>query len=174
MKDIKILTKIILIILLISISCKNSIQNKQSTTSLTIKDTSLTTKEFITIADTIIYDVIIKNPDSTDYWIKECLQYVKIDTFINSLFNKIYKQEIIAYDIFTDKPISIKDLKRLEKEDDFSRKNIAKLQFTEKWYFDSKTNKFHKKLISISFGYEVKNKSGKIRGYKPLFKLKFE
>jgi len=164
----------IITIIALTIACKNkTLEKPDLAINSKLNITTNNYKHFI-IADTIIYDVIIKNPDTNDYWIKECLKYVKIDTFINYLFDKIYKKELIAYDIFKNTPINIKDLKKIEKETDFKRKNIAKLQFTEKWYYDPKMNILKKEILSISFGYETKDKLGKVRGYKPLFKIKFE
>mgnify|MGYP001324061354 CR=1 FL=1 len=185
MKIKQLLTKIIILILIIA--CKENPKNtsyktlnyqseKSEQKSISeIKNTSDTINRQICtiIADTIIYDVIIKNPDTNDFWTKECLKYVKLDTFIDFIFNKIYKKEIIAFDIFTGQPLNIKEIKKIEKESDFNKKNIAKLQFTEKWLFDPYKNTFKKEIISISLGYEVKDKHGKIRGYKPLFKIKF-
>jgi len=123
------------------------------------------------IADTIIYDVIIHNTNLDDQWSQQCLQYMKQNVLIDSLFKLVYEGKIIAYDYFEKKPLRIKDLKKREEEPGFKRENIGKIQFTERWYFDTSRKRFQKEVISIVLGYDLLDEVGKLRGYKPVFKL---
>jgi hypothetical protein len=124
------------------------------------------------IADTIIYDVIIKNTNPDDYWTEECLQYLKREDFIDSLFHSLYKKNLIAYDFFSGEKLSLKDIKALEKSDWYSREAIGKLQFTEVWTYNNTHNIMNKKVLSIVMGVEQFNNLRELKGYKPLFKIK--
>jgi hypothetical protein len=59
----------------------------------------------------------------------------------------------------------------MEKDENFNRKNIGKIQFTERWYFDVKTQQLQKEVMSIVLGHELTNDEGLVRGYKPVFQL---
>ncbi len=124
------------------------------------------------IADTIIYDVIIKNPDPDDLWTSECLKKIHHSTLIDSLFHLVYTKQAVAYDLYSNEPLKIKDVKRMENEENFQRNQIGKIQFTERWYFDVSTQQFQKEVISIVLGHELYNDEGFVRGYKPVYKLK--
>lgn len=123
------------------------------------------------VADTITYDVVIKNSNPEDTWASECLKNLQHSSLIDSLFDLVYSHQAGAYDFFTQEPMSVKDLRRIEKEKSFNRNNIGKIQFTEKWYFDSSSQQFQKEVISIVLGYELVNDEGMVYGYKPVFKL---
>jgi hypothetical protein len=123
------------------------------------------------IADTIIYDVIIHNTNPDDQWTQQCLQYVNQRMFIDSLFKLVYEEKVIAFDFFEKKPLRIKDVRKLESEAGFNRDNIGKIQFTERWYFDSSKLQFQKEVISIVLGYDLYDNDGSIRGHKPVFKI---
>jgi hypothetical protein len=152
------------------LSCKESKVKPEITSEKTIhKRDSLDMK---LIADTIIYDVIIKNPDPDNEWIKKCLGNLKRTEFIDKLFDAVYNKETFAYDFFSGKEIKPRDLKKIEKEDGFNREQIGKLQFTETWYYNSQNLIMDKKIISITLGHEISENNGDIIGYKPVFKIK--
>jgi hypothetical protein len=123
------------------------------------------------IADTIIYDVIIHNTNPDDLWTQETLQYLRHRALIDSIFNLVYQEKIIAYEYFEKRPLKIKEIKKLEEEPGFRRDNIGKIQFTERWYFNTANLQFRKEVISIVLGYELINSDGTLRGHKPVFKL---
>jgi hypothetical protein len=125
------------------------------------------------IADTIIYDVIIRSSNPNDEWENQRLQYLNQSAFVDSLFNLVYDKEIIAYDVFENKPLSISQVKLIEKQDDFARNRIGKVQFTEKWYFNPTNQELQKQILSIALGYETYDENGEVRAYKPVFKLYF-
>jgi hypothetical protein len=123
------------------------------------------------VADTIIYDVLINNPDPEDTWADECLKYLNHSILVDSLFGLVYSGRIIAYDFFTQERLKISDIKDIESVPEFSRKQIGKIQFSEKWSLDPVNQLFNKEIISIVLGYELYDDSGNVRGYKPVFKL---
>lgn len=122
-------------------------------------------------ADTITYDVIIKNPDSTDQWKEKCLSNLNRQAFIDKLFAQLYKENLKAYDFSSGQLLQPSKLKKLEANKEFSRSKIGKIQFKEKWYIDFSSGQMYKKVHSIILGYETYNAQGDIKGYKPLFKI---
>lgn len=124
------------------------------------------------IADTIIYDVIVKNPVPGDLWTEECLRNLKRDGLVDILFNAIYRQELIPYDLISGRPLSVSEIMELENDPEFSRDNIGKIQFSEEWYFDEENLRMEKRVNSLSLGFEVFDSSGNLRGYKPAFMVK--
>lgn len=125
------------------------------------------------VADTIIYDVIIKNPNQDDDWTEKCLRNLKKEKFIDILFESVYKKQATAHDLFTDEIISPDKLKDLERKKEFSRSKIGKMQFTESWYYSDSLQVMSKKVISVSLGYEILDERGNLIGYKPAFKIYF-
>ncbi|MBN1596763.1 MAG: hypothetical protein JW894_00570 [Bacteroidales bacterium] len=153
-------------LLLISISCKHT--NKKITDAIIIKQDSIYGE---LIADTIIYDVVIRNPDQDDLWETERLKLLQHSRLVDSLFKMVYEEKVTAYDFFTNKVMKVMDVKKMEQEEGFTRDKIGKIQFTERWYFSSTNGLFQKEVISVVLGYEVEDDNGFIRGYKPVFKL---
>ncbi len=123
------------------------------------------------IADTIIYDVIIKNPDPDDEWTEKCLAGFDKIRFVDQIFNAVYSKHAIVYDFFSGEKISPGALKRIEKSKDYNREKIGKIQFSETWYYDSLNLIMEKKIISMVLGYELHGDNGEIIGYKPVFRI---
>ncbi len=128
---------------------------------------------FSVIADTIINDVLIQNPDSNE-WTDYCLRNLKKDVLVEEIFNSIYNGKLVPYEFFQDVPLEINDIKSLENDPEFSRDRIAKVQFEEAWFFDTENHIMVKKVYSIMLAYEVYNQEGEIKGYKPAFKVYFK
>lgn len=124
------------------------------------------------IADTIINDVVIKNPDN-DEWTDFTLRNLEKSKLINHIFNDIYDGKLIPYDFFNNTPLTTDDIKNLEKDPEFNRDNIAKVQYEEAWYYNVQNQTMIKKVHSIMFAYEIYNAEGEIKGYKPAFKVYF-
>ncbi len=123
------------------------------------------------IADTIIYDVIIKNRDTSDTWKEECLQYLNKSALIDSLFSAVYSGRHKAYDLFSGEEINPQELSKLENEGAISRDDIGKIQFREVWYLNSEQFIMNKKVYSIVVGTETFADNGEFRDYKPIFKI---
>ena len=127
---------------------------------------------YILIADTIINDVVIKNPDK-DEWTDYCLRNLDKNNLVNELFELVYSGKLVPYNFFHDTPMTIKEVKEIENEPNYSRDNVAKVQFEESWNFDSNNQKMMKKVHSIMIAYELYTSEGKVKGYKPIFKVYF-
>lgn len=123
------------------------------------------------IADTITYDVIIKNNDSTAVWNDEFLKYVKRNMLIDTIFSGVYSGRFEPYDFFSGKKLSIKEVRNMENEEWFSRDAIGKIQFSEIWYSNPGGFTIEKKVYSVVFGIEQFDSFGNLKGYKPVFKI---
>ena len=121
----------------------------------------------------IIYDTYITNRDSTDQWGEECLSAFDRRALIENVFNAVYKGKIKAIDYFTGEAITPDQLRKMEFEGQFTRKNISKIQFDEKWNWNSEKSEVQKQVNSMTIAYEVYNADGQSRGQKPIFKLVF-
>lgn len=155
----------IILLILVSISCKNEESKKTSNAEIT------PSRSDNLLADTIIYDVIIKNPNPNDKWTTECLQYLNRTNFVDDIFQAVYNEEIEAYSYFENELIKPKKLQKMEKDGEVDRGLIGKIQFTEKWYYDKNNLAFNKEILSVVLGEEIISQDGNIRGYKPIFKV---
>lgn len=124
------------------------------------------------LADTIIYPVVIKNPDSTDTWTDYCLKPLDRTKLTDMVFDAIYNNRAQAYSYFENKPLSIAYIKELEQQENYSRNRVGKLQFWESWYFDEKQQIFTKKVHKILVAYEALTEDGKLRDYRAAFYIK--
>ena len=115
----------------------------------------------VVLADSIIYYTVIKNPDPEDDWQKKCLARLDRKALANIIFNAIYNGRLTAYNFMTDAPMTIDEVKLLEKE--HPRKEIAKMEFSEEWYFNENDLSFSKKVNAIMLGYEGRNLSGEVK-----------
>jgi hypothetical protein len=122
----------------------------------------------------IIYDTSIANHDSTDTWADECLSDFKRKELIEKIFEEVYNGKIIPYDYFTAEKISPDKIKTMEAGKVFSRKDISKIRFEEKWIWNDEKVEMQKQVISITISYDVFDNVGKLRGQKPIFKLLFK
>jgi len=166
----KILSKlqfIPVILIFVITSCKHESHSISIEKTIIALD-SLKLKSY---SDTIVCDMVVKNPDKDDAWIEECLHRFQRKALIDTIFEDIYKGRLVAYDFITHKILSIKEVKKLEGISGYSRDIIGKFQFREAWYYDRAAHSFIKKVHSIIFGYETYDESGFVKGYKPLFKV---
>ena len=122
----------------------------------------------------IIYDTFLINRDSTDAWGDECLAKFDRKTLIDKVFENVYNGRATAYDYFTGEKLSTEQIRKMEMEKIFTRKEISKIQFAEQWIWDESTVQMRKELISMTIAYEVYNESGVSRGQKPIFKIIFK
>ncbi len=125
-------------------------------------------------ADSIIYDVIIKNTDQNNQWKNECLKGLNKEAFLNKLFKNIYNNTFKVYDFSSNTLLSVEDIKAIEADEEYKREHIGKMQFKEDWYYDFSTGTMYKKIHSVILGYEVVGPSGEVKGYKPMFKIIME
>lgn len=125
--------------------------------------------EALIVANPIIYDVIVKNPNPSDEWADFCLQNADIEAIQNIIFTAVYQGRLTPYHYRMDTILSIEDVKKLE--DEVNGEPVGKLQFEEQWFFDEENMEMFKKVSYIVFGYELVNEMGEIYGYKPGFKV---
>ena len=123
------------------------------------------------VARQITYDIIVKNNNPYDTWTTTCLQGFDRNDFVDEIFQSIYDGKLKAIDYATDKKLSVKKVRALEKEILKIRNRIAKIQFTEDWYLDTTSLTMQKQVHSMVLGYEIYNDSGQVRGYRPAFKI---
>ncbi len=155
----------ILIIASIIFGCSKSNKPKENSTQ------QLSTGNITVIADTIVYDVILRNIDTSDVWEAECLQYLDQKSLVNYLIDGVYSGQFIAIEFMGDKVLSIDDVKAIEQEKEFSRDRVSKVQFRERWFIDS-TGNFQKQIISYTLGIEVYSKQNTFLGHEALFVVK--
>ena len=173
--------KYFFVILLVSIffaSCSNNEQNTDNSDSTDVVSNKYKktgdfyvseNDESLIIADPIIYDVIVKNPDPADEWTDFCLQNADIDAIENILYNAIYQGRLTPYHYRLDSIIPIDSIRAFEARN--KEEQIGKLQFEEQWYFNETTLTMYKIVSYITFGYEIINSQGEVYGYKPGFKV---
>ena len=153
---------LLLILFLVALSCKKTPSGNHSDLLQTGADT---------FSSLITHDVVVKNPDSTDLWMAECLKDLKHEDLIDIIFEGIYDEKILAYDIFDDTKILPGKLKKMEEDGKVVRDQIGKFQFVEAWYLDKTNMTMTKRVIEIRLGTETFNSDGFLMGYEPLFKV---
>jgi len=161
------------IFILIFFSCNKKQEKKFSTANLkavTWVENGDTSQAF-QIAQPIIYDVVVRKHNYDDDWTKQCLDSTNVDALSNLIFDLIYSGKLIPYNYFTDEKMTIKEVKKVEKE--FARKRIGKMQFIEDWYFDTQKMQFYKKVKGIMLAYERYRADSTVRSYKAGVKVYF-
>ena len=151
------------------VGCKDV--KKEVTNLSTEKSKTIGAETGELLANPITYDVVVKNPDPDDTWAEERLEDLNLDKLIELIFGAIEDGQATAFNYHTGETMSMKDIKKLEKTEEFEKSKIAKVQFVEDWYFDAKSFTMQKKVKSIMLAYEVYDQFGKIRGYKAAFKI---
>jgi hypothetical protein len=121
----------------------------------------------------IIYETSMINRDSTDTWATECLSEFDRKALIDKIFKSVIDGKITPVDYFTGEKISPDKIQKMETDGEFSRTNICKIRFEERWIWNDEKVEMQKQLISIVISYDVFDNIGKVRGQKPIFKLVF-
>jgi hypothetical protein len=136
-------------------------------------EVSLDSLRYVTYADTIVCDMVVKSPDKEDKILNEWLSRLNRVPLIDTIFMDVYNGKLIATDYETHKVLSIDEVKKIEQSIGNNRDRIGKFQFKESWHYDKENHSFIKKVQSIIFGYEIYDDSGFATGYKPLFRVQF-
>jgi len=124
-------------------------------------DTDLNASNAVIIADSISYDVTIKNPDPQDTWTEEDIGKTDELALANVILNAIYNGRLTAYNYQTEQPMTIDEVKELESR--YPRESVGRMRFTEEWYFDENNLKFGKRVTSIMLAYEHFTTKGEVR-----------
>jgi hypothetical protein len=156
-------------IMIIAVSCNHKSENSQ----IIRNNVSFESLDMKSYADTIVCDMVVKNPDKEDLWTEQCLSQLKRQALTDSIFADIYSGQLIATEYQTNKVLSVKEVKRIEETPGYKRDIVGKYQFRESWQYDKKNHVLIKKVHSIVFGYETYDEQGFVKGYKPLFKVEF-
>lgn len=168
----KKLTCLFVILIFLFSYCKNSEKKHLKDRSTQRKsETEITISDYASLAAPITYDVVIKNPNPEDDWIESCLEKLDREKLVDIIFDAILNEKATAMDYLTDKPMTVKEIRELEEDEEFDRSRIAKIQFIEDWYFDKESFTMKKIVHSIMLGYEVYDWDGNVRGYKAAFKV---
>ena len=162
-----VMKKLIVILTLASllISCRNEEKQPEITTNNPVTDNRMM------VAEGIIYDVIVKPQSEDDDWENERLAGYKGAGMIDQIFSKIYDGSAQAYEYFTGEKLDPSDIRKMEKKEGYGRENIAKIQFTENWFFNPETLEIDKEIISIVPGYEYRSGDSMIISYRAAFRL---
>lgn len=158
----------LLLVMAAATGCRDAWDKKEEHN---LKTDSLANR-YISIADSINYGVVIKSRDTSDNWQEKWLKSFDREEFVDFIFEAVYEGRLQAYDYFTQKPLSLKAVKDLEARDDFRRSRVGKLQFKERWYFNTSSLQMVKEVYAVMLAYEVYRDDGTFRGYKPAFMVR--
>ena len=133
------------------------------------KDT-LASKEYsgVRIADPIIYEVLINNPNPEDDWKTECLAHTNTSDLVKDIIDAVREGDLLAFDYYDNHQLSKPELEKIISDSDLINRT-GNIQFEEEWYWDSKNLSLNKRVKKMMFGYEVLDAKEKIRGYKASF-----
>ncbi|NVO11360.1 MAG: hypothetical protein HXX16_15470 [Bacteroidales bacterium] len=147
-------------------SCKNNTTEVAKTTD------KITTINANTLADSLVYGIVTHASENIDPYENDRFKSFLQDKLISSIFEKLYEGRLKAYDFFSDKELSIKEIREIEKAKGFNRSKVGKVQFNEQWYFD-KSGVLNKRVNSMTLGIESYSNQGSFTGYNALFTVKF-
>lgn len=148
-------------------SCKNS------TPEITKTSNKSTPINGNTLVESLVYGIVTHVNENTDTYENDRFKSFLQDKLISAIFEKLYDGKLKAYDFFSDKELSIKEIREIEKANGFSRTKIGKVQFNEQWYFDN-NDMLNKRVNSMTFGIESYSNQGNFTGYNALFTIKFK
>lgn len=148
-----------------------SCNNEKSSVSRISEKTTAPDSAFV-LTDSLTYGVATHPSENVD-----SLESAEFNKFlqgdlIDYLFTEIYSGRLKTYDFFTEKELSIEEVKDMEKSEGFHRSKVGKVQFNEQWFVDKKGNLL-KRVNSMTLGVERYSKQGTFVGYNALFKIKF-
>lgn len=125
------------------------------------------------LVDNLVYGIATRPSENADS--SELIQFSNFlqKDLINFIFEEIYAGRAKAYDFFTDKELSMDDVRLIEKSEGFDRKKVGKVQFNEQWYVDE-NGMLVKRVNSMTFGIEHYSDQGTFLNYNALFNVKFK
>jgi hypothetical protein len=168
MKNIRLLKFSIAILAIVIISCNNEKPSVEKVSEKTI----LPDGGYV-LTDSLIYGIFTHSMENIDSSEIAGFRTFLQRKFIDYIFNQIYAGKLKAYNFFTDKELSIKEVKSIEKSEGFNRSNVGKVQFNETWVID-KQGILTKRVNSMTLGTEHYSNQGTFVGYNALFTIKFK
>ena len=169
----RILNNIIILCSLIGLLLFTACRSKNSENVLSPMSFEPDSASGIIIADTIIYEVIIQNPNPGNEWNNERLKGLKHHTLIDSIFDMIYTEKVLAYNHETNEKLTPRQVHKMESDEKFSRDDISMIQFTEVWYLNPGMASMTKKVISMVLGKNFYASDGELFGYEPVLKVEY-
>lgn len=163
----KNLLSALVVLLLITTACRKDETRNQSHVATTGNDILAD----LVVADTIIYEVIIRNPNPDDAWAAKCLEGLNHRMLVDRVFEMIYSGKTMAYNHETNEKLTPKQLEDIEAGDGFSRDNIGMIQFTEVWHLNPGEATMTKSVLSLVLGYNYYTSEGDLIGHKALFRM---
>jgi hypothetical protein len=154
-------------LLLLFEMCREQSNDNVSAPYSLIPDSTHTT----IIADTIIYEVIIQNPNPGNEWNNERLQGLNRSALIDSIFEMIYMEKVPAYNHETNEKLTPRQVHKMESDQKFNRDDISMIQFTEVWYLNPGMASMTKKVISMVLGKNFYTTDGELFGYEPVLRV---
>ena len=115
------------------------------------------------VADSIIYDVTVQNPEPEDEWKAFCLRKVDTRGIADWVFDEVYSGRLQAYSYADMVPLTVEQVKSFEADTANARRKIAKIQFEENWFLDTKTQQLVKKVHAIMLAYVINAQEGRYR-----------
>lgn len=128
----------------------------------------------IQVAERIVYDVVMKNSSTEDTEWNDGSYFTSVtnvdaEAIANIIFQAVYEQRLVAYNVIEERAMTIEEVKQMDLT--YDRKQIAKIQFVEKWLFNENTLEMSKIVSEIELGYEKTSETGEVLGYKRCFKV---
>ncbi len=159
----------LILLAMLTITCRQAEKNRNNISEY--RSSTDTCQNGIAFADRIIQDIIIKNNNPDDSWAEQCLKGMQRKALVDTLFGMVYTQKAVAYDFDTNEKLTIRQIRKIEKKEGFSRDKIGKIQFVESWYLNPDKATMTKNVSSLVLGYETYDSQGEFRGYLPVFRI---
>jgi hypothetical protein len=156
-----------ILFLLITVSCLN--QEKDQLNCSKICPEKITES---VIADTIIYDVVLKNFDETDLWKETCLSQYNNKEMIRLLMKGIKEEKLTAFSFPFDKKIETDSILSVFEELESDSNFIGKIQFQEKWSIDTSNFEMTKEVEEYVLGYSKTDNDGRFKGYSAIARIR--
>ncbi len=155
-----------IVLLLLAFACRKSDHPAEGRDAVNIPDSAAG----MVVADTIIYDVLIQNPNPDDAWAAECLKGLNHSLLVDNIFAMVYSGVLTPYNHETREKLTAAQVQIMEAADGFDRDNIGMIQFTEVWYMNPVDGTMTKKVRSMVLGYNYFTTDGE-RFHKALFRV---
>lgn len=124
----------------------------------------------VVIANPIICQFNVKNYVPGDEWTAECFAHTNVNALAACILQAVIKGRLKAYDFITEQPLSIDDIKKIDKAR--PRNTIGQIQFEEEWFYDEKECRLYKKVNALTWGYEKRKGTDK-NGFEAVFRVVF-
>jgi hypothetical protein len=154
-----------LVAVLVSCNTNKTSEGKSSEKTTTLSGTYV-------LSDSLVFAIVTHASENADPYENEEFKSFLHEKLIPYIFEQLYAEKLKAYDFLTDEELSLKEIKKIEATEGFSRSKVGKVQFNEQWYFD-KNGVLNKRVNSMTLGVESYSNQGNFYGYKALFKIKF-